>query len=330
VAVAQQDVAAGDHHAAGGRRVTEEPLVGGKLQVEEALVGPLAASIGGVEIAVTALGDFAQCPMLYRWRHDLRIPRGMEKPARSRPTGSQGDAQGFRSLGLDAATLGTLYHKCMELLDLAHPQPADLLLAAAAAETEIDDPPAMAALAGELAAMLVKFRGHELWGRLAAARQTYRELDFVMDCPPATLRGQIDLLVCDAAGRWRIVDYKSDDVDAAAAAEHAARYQLQMLLYAAAAQGRLGRGVESATLYFLRPAVAVEMDVSPAAVEAVRRRAGELAGRLVAARREGQSSRTALRQLILRSACRISRWQRCVRHWSLSISNCQASRGPMR
>ncbi|HAU39235.1 MAG TPA: hypothetical protein DCX07_16170, partial [Phycisphaerales bacterium] len=95
------------------------------------LVGPLPADRAArVEIAVTALGDFAACPMLYRWRHELRIPRNLE--------GRQ-NADAPRADALDAATLGTLYHRCMELLDPAGQQDARSLVAQTVAEMDLHE-----------------------------------------------------------------------------------------------------------------------------------------------------------------------------------------------
>jgi len=48
------------------------------------LVGPLPPTRGQIEIAVTALNDFETCPMLYRWRHELRLPRRPGPPRRPR------------------------------------------------------------------------------------------------------------------------------------------------------------------------------------------------------------------------------------------------------
>jgi ATP-dependent helicase/nuclease subunit A len=78
------------------------------------LLGSLDSSVGRAEIAITALCDFEHCPMLYRWRYELRTPPLVE--ATSDPEGPSGHR-------LDPATVGTLYHRCLELLDFAHPPP---------------------------------------------------------------------------------------------------------------------------------------------------------------------------------------------------------------
>jgi len=81
------------------------------------LLGPLPAGAYPVEIAVTALGEFAHCPALYRWRHELRMP------AAERRADSPMPPKGPPAASMDAATLGTLYHRCLERLDFRKPQP---------------------------------------------------------------------------------------------------------------------------------------------------------------------------------------------------------------
>jgi ATP-dependent helicase/nuclease subunit A len=244
-------------------------------------VGPIPPQFGVAELAVTALSEFAHCPMLYRWRYELRVPD--VDPAAA--TGAAGAGP------LDAATAGTLFHRCMELLDFDRPQGAAALVRRAAGEMSLGEAADIDALAADLDAMLAGLNGHALWGELVAARQTLRELDFILRLPPATLRGKIDLLYQAADGEWRIVDYKSDRVGEEGAAEHAGRYELQMLAYAAAAARHLGRPPAAAMLYFLPPAVTCDVDVSPEALEAAVGRIAALGSELIAARREGRFER---------------------------------------
>ena len=241
------------------------------------LIGPLPSALGGVELAVTALSEFERCPMLYRWRYELRVP----VPA-------QGLAGPASQVGqMDPLTLGTLLHRCMELLDFALPQSSMALVQQAAEDVGLEEAAGLAAVAQELESMIGKFRRHELGRSLRGARGAYRELDFVMDLGLARLRGQIDLLYQDASGEWHIVDYKSDRVGDEGPAGHAPRYELQMLAYAAAAESYLGRPPADATLYFLRPAATHVLSISPAAMGAARERFARLGAELIAARRAG-------------------------------------------
>jgi len=283
--------------AADAADLAERIIRAARGPAELPLVGPLPATVGQVAIAVTALNDFESCPMLYRWRHELRLPRSCESIFRG--AGSPGHGAGpaqtpAGSSALDAATTGTLYHKCMELLDFEHPQNAGLLIAQAADMLDIEASPALDGLAAELSDILSAFARHDLAGALASARQVRRELDFVLDCPPATIRGQIDLIYQDPAGAWHIVDYKSDRVEAGPRlAEHAARYELQLLLYAHAAGRHLAARVADATLYFLRPAATCGIAVSDDAVSAATHQAAGLVRDLIASRRGGVFPRRA-------------------------------------
>ena len=249
------------------------------------LVGPLPVACGRAELAVTALGDFAACPALYRWRYELRVPRLSAAP------GSPGKTKALP----DAATMGTVYHRCMELLDFATPQPPEALVQQVLGELELEGSTDAGAAAEELAGMLETFRGHPLAAELAAAEEVYRELDFVFECGPAELRGQIDLLYRTADGRWRIVDWKSDCVGEEGTAPHAERYALQMRVYADAAEGFLAAEPHSvdATLYFLRTGQTHTFD---AATPAPPHDPAELAARLVAARRSGSFRRNEGKQ----------------------------------
>ncbi len=241
------------------------------------LMGPLPPDIGRVEVAVTALGEFELCPMLYRWRYELRVPAPPQVAHKAE-----------HSSGLDALTLGTLFHRCMELADFAHPQPAGALLAQAAEEEGIGNTFDLAPVAEELDGMLRRLATHELGQALQGAKATHRELDFVMRLPHATLRGQIDLLYQDAAGDWHIVDYKSDRVGAEGPAAHAGRYELQMLTYAAAAGRFLGQTPVDATLYFLRPAATHTFVITDNTVTRANERIETLARQIIQAGRSGE------------------------------------------
>jgi CRISPR/Cas system-associated exonuclease Cas4 (RecB family) len=124
--------------------------------------------------------------------------------------------------------------------------------------------------------LAARFTASELG--LESARATYveREFDFLLAAEDIILRGQIDLWFDDT-----IVDYKTDDVTAYEAPLRAKSYELQLQLYALAVARLTGTPARRALLYFLRPAVAIPVDLSPpalaAALDAVRafRRAQE-------------------------------------------------------
>jgi hypothetical protein len=64
-------------------------------------------------------------------------------------------------------------------------------------------------------------------------------------------------------GRLVLIDYKTDDVAASAAAEHAESYALQLRLYAMALERLVGRPPEEGYVYLLRPGVAVPVGLHP-------------------------------------------------------------------
>ncbi len=265
------------------------------------LVGPLAR-VGGPapagRIAATALADFAHCSRLYRWRHELRVPT--ELPLTVRPAGASDSA-------LDAATAGTLLHRCMELLDfsaLAGPAagslaaPAQSLVARATGEMELAFEPA--GLAEELAGMLSRMAGHPLLRQVAAARTRLAELPLLYRAGGLDIAGQIDLLYQDAEGTWHVLDYKSDRIGPGQAESHAQRYELQMRIYLAAAARHLatrcrprsvGAAVADAAVYFLRPAEAHRFAADEQALADLEQRLAVLADELLQCRRSGQFPR---------------------------------------
>ena len=256
------------------------------------LLGPLPTDVGRAELAVTALGDFAACPMLYRWRHELRVPPRALPDATAASTASCDD--GRRSSAdrpaVDPATAGTFFHRCVELLDFTRPQPSAALAQLAAEEMSLPADHA-AALAEELAEMIARFGEHELWRRVAQADPTLRELKFLLTVGPATLRGQIDLLFRDSAGAWCVVDYKSDrlaDDSPAGLADHSSHHRLQMLTYAVAAGRHLRAPAPPATLYYLRSAATHTFTFDEASLAAGENELAVLAESLIASRRSGQ------------------------------------------
>ncbi|MFW6132706.1 MAG: UvrD-helicase domain-containing protein [Planctomycetota bacterium] len=268
--------------------LAERMAAAGAAAAPAPLLGPLSPEVGQVEVAATALGDFEHCPVLYRWRHELRAPVR---------TAAAGAGQAAAHAGrLDAATLGTIYHKCVEALDFANPQPAAALVRRALAAQDLAELVDPDPLAAELDAMLETLRRSPLWAELTAAGDVLRELDFALAVGQATVLGQIDLLYRDAGGAWHVVDYKSDRLDGDSAAAHARRYETQMLAYASAARGFLAHGadgapVADATLYFLRTGQTHTFDIPGDVPAPGERRIAETARRLVAARRAARFER---------------------------------------
>jgi CRISPR/Cas system-associated exonuclease Cas4 (RecB family) len=90
------------------------------------------------------------------------------------------------------------------------------------------------------------------------------------------VRGQIDLWFEERNGGV-IVDYKTDDVAAGDAHSRAEAYQLQLRYYALAVEKLTGSAPAEAWLHFLRPDVAVRVDVGASKLADARRVIADLA-----------------------------------------------------
>jgi ATP-dependent exoDNAse (exonuclease V) beta subunit len=103
----------------------------------------------------------------------------------------------------------------------------------------------------------------ELIGRLAEsprglamsrAPQLRREVEFLLNWTGGRyLQGYIDAVYQGDDGKWRIVDYKSNEVSQSRIASEARRYEMQLYVYALAIERALGVSPAELVLYFLRP-----------------------------------------------------------------------------
>ncbi|HVU87949.1 MAG TPA: UvrD-helicase domain-containing protein [Pirellulales bacterium] len=111
------------------------------------------------------------------------------------------------------------------------------------------------------AAMIERFLQSPRATALREAAAVHRELEFLLRWPPGgpadgrLIQGFIDCLYQDRDGRWHLLDYKTNRVTAAAVPQLAARYELQMSLYAIAVEEVLGESPATLTLCFLQPGV---------------------------------------------------------------------------
>jgi ATP-dependent exoDNAse (exonuclease V) beta subunit len=92
--------------------------------------------------------------------------------------------------------------------------------------------------------LLQRVRGSDIFRWVQASRAVYREVPFTYHTEHRTIRGVIDLLMQDADGSWRLVDYKTGWLGEWATddslALNARRYHFQMAVYAAAVQELVG------------------------------------------------------------------------------------------
>jgi ATP-dependent helicase/nuclease subunit A len=162
---------------------------------------------------------------------------------------------------LDGATLGTLVHGVLATLDFSRLEEIvkshglgvavrRQLLRLRGRDGEYE---------AEAAAMLTRFLGTPRAREIANANRLYRELEFVMTWPPETaptadspyLQGFLDCLYEDAAGKWRLVDYKSHRHASGNVAKTAEPYRRQLAIYALAVERILGRAPDELVVCFL-------------------------------------------------------------------------------
>ncbi|MEN6450113.1 MAG: UvrD-helicase domain-containing protein [Thermoguttaceae bacterium] len=174
---------------------------------------------------------------------------------------------------VDPRGLGTLVHAALAAIDFRRPEETRELVRQLAeehlprTEQSFDEP----------VAMVERFLASPRAAAIAAAQQVHRELEFLLTWPPAIdsaaaaasdgryLQGFLDCLYRDADGRWRLLDYKTNRVSAANLAATAAGYEMQMLVYALAAETILGEPPAELALVFLRPGLEYPFDWNAAA-----------------------------------------------------------------
>ena len=194
------------------------------------LARPTVAGPYDAQANVTSIAMFAECPRRYYLSRYL----GFETPPRA-----AGEEDGDSDLS--ASDFGKQVHALL-----------------AGAVVESPDPDA--------ARLAQAFRNSAL-GRRADRAKVEREFDFLMEVENLVLRGQIDLWFEDRGGTV-LVDYKTDRVDAAGAPARAEQYGQQLRLYALALERLNGRAPQEAYVYFLRPNVAVPVDLRPSLFDA--------------------------------------------------------------
>ena len=194
--------------------------------------------------AVTSIALFAQCPRRYYLSRYLGFSRpGGEAPSAPEPRASAEEAS-EQTEELDATELGRRVHA---------------ILAGSAAPDITDD-----AAEGEVMELVRRFQESDLGKRVPPDAHHEQNLLFAVD--GHLLRGQVDLWF-DDGGERILVDYKTDQVKPEEVAERAAEYELQLQLYTRAIAQATGRGTDRAVLYFLRPNMAVDVDVGAGAIK---------------------------------------------------------------
>ncbi len=202
-------------------------------------------------VAATSLDTYRRCPRHYWWTHVAGLDACEPEPP--------------AEAGLSVRKLGALYHRALEL---ARSPDADAVRSAvdgALRELDAGSDDAGRRLRPAVERVVQTFWASDLGRRVARAKQVHRELPVLLQVDGTEVAGTIDLLFEDAHGRWELVDYKSGD--GCTSEEAAARYRLQLGLYALAASRWLGRPIDRWSLYFLASSAAVGEALSSADLE---------------------------------------------------------------
>ncbi len=243
---------------ASARPILAHPQESHVIRIDRAAPGNASDS----EAAVTSVALFSDCPRRYYLSRYLGFAGGSTTgarlqrtarpradhpfvPSRGASANAPDDALPAEPDETDATELG---HKIHAVLAGSEPP---------------------GSLSPQALQLVENFQASEL-GRLAAtAPVAAREQDLTFSIEEHLLRGQIDLWFEHDGGRL-LVDYKTDQVDREQARERLRSYGLQLQLYALALE-QAGSGRPSrAVAYFLRPNLALDVDLSAPALERAR------------------------------------------------------------
>ena len=143
-----------------------------------------------------------------------------------------------------AVSFGLAFHELMELVDIGSGEAPAELCKTVAEKNNLGD--------GENLRLLAdRALDSDLLEAVRTSGRFYREVPFSLNLGGAYVEGRMDLIY-EEAGSWRIVDYKTDDVQPEQLDRRLEIYRPQGLLYALAAS-KLGLGpVAEIVFYFAR------------------------------------------------------------------------------
>jgi len=159
--------------------------------------------------------------------------------------------------GAMAMDRGTLVHRMFEVWDFAGEAGPDITRLVRDARLGLEN---REKLAGHLAGIQKWFAASPLGARLRGEVNLQREAPFSLRIGATTVNGTVDLLLEDGT----IVDYKTGKIKAATRA----RYETQLLLYAAALQALTGTAPEKGMLVYVDAREWVEVPLTPARIAA--------------------------------------------------------------
>lgn len=200
--------------------------------------------------------SIAPIPVDFSSRRQYSFSRLAGKLHRVRilPEVSGDDALETAEPRIDPLGLGTLVHAVLEKLDFGAGDPSGTkrLVQRFAELHDVGK--------GEIAeacTLIERFLTSQRAKHLAEAQTVYPEIEFQLAWPPgggqqsAYIGGFMDRLWQDREGRWHLIDFKTNKINANLD-DVAGDYEMQMLVYALAAEQALGVAPASVTLHFLR------------------------------------------------------------------------------
>ncbi|CAA9502962.1 MAG: hypothetical protein AVDCRST_MAG69-1999, partial [uncultured Solirubrobacteraceae bacterium] len=243
------------------------PAVAAALDAGESPTAPaLVAPVGRatpVRLSYTALQDYARCPYRFYLQRRLGLP---SEPVEDGMPGEQLQLAPAPP-AVSARVRGVVAHHLLEELDFAAPaapgsaRVADLMREEGAGAHTLAD-------VEDLRAMVARFRGSALCGRLAEAAAIRREAPFAFAVRPGVeplLTGVLDVHAVERDGRVLVVDYKSDRLGTRCPSEVVdSDYAIQRAVYALAVLASGAEAVDVAYCFLERPDEVVATRFTPA------------------------------------------------------------------
>jgi ATP-dependent helicase/nuclease subunit A len=237
---------------------------------------PLAGQTRGEFFSATQMRTFLECPSKYYLKYVLGLPESSSPPVAF-------DEEEEPSDVIVGEAEGAYTHAVLQEIisgevaeDEVRRRAGELL----EAETHLDEPK-RAALAERVSANVMSFLRSEAGREVLAALDVRTEFSVQAAFGDDYLTGIIDRLYKTAQGEWRIIDYKTDRVDARGVAARAALYKPQLAFYAVLVRRLFRQEEVRATLIFLKqPEHPVLYTFTPAEIDAFEELLGGVIARI--------------------------------------------------
>ena len=143
------------------------------------------------------------------------------------------------------AVIGQIVHELLRYGNFALDKPgSDDMIRSVAWEKGLTNPQLAAPVQQEVRSLLERYADSDVCRWIRSARQhgraVHTELAFLFRTGKRVIHGVMDVLLEGQDGEWLVIDYKTSHVIGAAYEAHARRYYMQLGVYAAAAQNKLG------------------------------------------------------------------------------------------